>query len=141
MAAHQDHCGTFIVDPFDLDASCCMDVHEPLRPHQEATAKLTIKNKEQSTVEGQINWKLADAETGDIVDDLDDSTKPFKLDAGEEQTYRLTVVPEESSVIHTQINDYDDKFLATIWYALEDVRAVDEEREHYGGEPDEQPDF
>ena len=139
MAAHQDHCGTFLIDPFDIEADCCMHVKEPLRPHQAATASLTLTNHEDARVEGVINYKLADAQTGEVIDELEDGTRNFELDAGETRDYHLEVVPEESSVIHTQINDYDDNFLATIWYALEEVRAPDEDRVRHDGEPAASP--
>lgn len=135
MGAHQDHCGTFVIDPFDIEADCCMHLGEPVRPHETAEAQLTLTNHEGVRLEGVINWKLADAETGEIVDDLDGRTMPFDLDAGEQDDYWLEVVPKDSSVLHTRIQDYDDSFVATIWYALEDVRAPDEEKTRHGGEP------
>lgn len=133
MAAHQDHCGTFVVDPYDIEADCCMHVGNPVRPHETVVADLELTNHEESTVEGVINYALTDAESGKIIDRLPGHTVDFKLEPGESQHYDLEFLPNEASVIHTRIQEYDDSFVGSIWYALEDVRSPGEEKTHSGG--------
>lgn len=133
MAAHQDHCGTFVVDPYDLETECCMHVGEPVRPHEVAAAKLDVTNHEETTVEGVINYALTDARTGEIVDPLPDKSIEFELKPGQTKEYRMEVKPEDASVLHTRIQEYDDEFFGSIWYSLEDVRSPDEKKTHSGG--------
>lgn len=123
---HTSSCGAFVIDPFDIEVDCCLDVAEPVRPHQIVESNVTVINHEQVAVEGDLNYTLADAKSGEVISELGGEDHPFSLESGETAGYELQFTPEEYGVPHTVVNEFDDDIVASVEVAVENVRAPEE---------------